>query len=325
MATARPIAYNTGAPIPGTNQIGNLAIGVDNLNYSQGEGGVRWWNGPNEDLGYCIGYPQAAGTQPTPEVPTEFAYIQFWRSKLLTEASFVELSNYIANGAQVFTGGTQAKTWLNANGYWTSFADTYNYNPSVFLPWPSSSAGYTLYNGGFTSADDGFSNSPITLPTTFKTDGQSSSNLYLSTNGYFTLGSGSAQIIYTPQDQSNPAAMCGNPGDNWMQPGLTMTDGDVQNWYYQTGSDGGGKYYVKLLVYQGQFGNNTFPLSYVLNFYRDEQYQWLESRIKANQRGNAGPYNITDVSQGASTTSRVWRGNLNGQNWVYMGTGTVQL
>ena len=324
MSTARPIAYNIGSTISGTSQIGNLAIGVDNLNYSQGEGGVRWWSGPDENLGYCIGFPQAAGTQPTPETPTEFAFVQFWRSDLLTEGSFVELANYIAAGAQVFTGGSEANIWLNANGYWSSYVDTYHYNPSVFLPWPASSAGYTLYNGGFTSSDDGFSNSPIVLPTTFETNNQASNQLYLSTNGYFTLGNGSTAIISAPQDLSSPAAMCANPGDNWLQPGLTNSDGDVQNWYYKTGSDSSTKFYAKNLVYGGTYGATTTPTSYVINFYRDGVYEWLETRIKSNPRGNAGPYNSTDVSQGSSTTSRVWRGDLNGQNWVYMGTGTVQ-
>jgi hypothetical protein len=119
--------------------------------------------------------------------------------------------------------------------------------------------------------------------------------------------------------------MAANPGDNWLQPGLTNTDGDVQNFYYKKGTDGTGRYYVKLLVYAGTFGAQTNPTSYLINFYRDQSYQWLETRVKSNTRGNAGPYNAVDVSQGSSTTSRVWRGDLNGQNWVYMGTGSVQL
>ena len=52
MSTSRPFAYNTGSTISGTIQLGDLAIGVDPLDYSGGVGGVRWWNGPDEDLGY---------------------------------------------------------------------------------------------------------------------------------------------------------------------------------------------------------------------------------------------------------------------------------
>lgn len=326
MPTARPFAYNTGSTISGTDQIGDLAIGISSLNYSAGEGGVRWWNGPDEDLGYVIAHPTPSGTQPNQLfIP---AYVGFWRSELKTVESFLQLAEYVArinNDPQTFTGTTEANTWLNNNGYWSSYVETYTYNSLVNLSWPADSSGYNLYSGGFTSIDDGYSNSPITLPTTFETNNQASTSLYLSTNGYFTLSSGSGGIYGDPQSQSNPALMCGNPGDNWLQPGLTNSDGDVQNWYYKTGNDGGNRYYVKNLVYAGTYGSNTTPTSYIINFYRDQLYQWLETRAKSNLRGNAGPYNNSgSVAQSSSTTSRVWRGDLNGQNWVYLGTGTVE-
>jgi hypothetical protein len=320
---ARPFAYNSGSTISGTIQVGNLAIGVEPLDYSQNPGGVQWWNGPDETIGYVIAHPVPTFTQPNPlGIP---AGVGFWRSQSLTEESFLFLANNIppTKGVIEFSAASDASTWLTTNGYWNSYVNTYQYNPSTFLSWPSSSAGYTLYSGGFTSVDDGYSNSPITLPTTFETNNQASTNLYLSTNGYFTLGSGSGGIFSTPQQQSNPALMCANPGDNWLQPGLSNSDGDVQNWYYMTGSDGGNKYYVKNLVYAGTYGAQTTPTSYIINFYIDGVYQWLETRAKSNTRGNAGPYNNIDVSQASSTTSKVWRGDLNGQNWVYMGTGSV--
>ena len=318
MSTATPLAYNTGPLISGTEKIGDLTIGFPTTGFTNSP---QFWNGPDEDLGYVIGQPVPAGDQPTPIFGVT-AFLGFFRSELLTENSFVELTNSLFG--QSFTGGTQAKTWLNDNGYWTSYKDVYHYNPLVTLTWPNSSTGYTLYNGGFTGTDDGFSSSPITLPTTFETNNQASNQLYLGTNGYFTLASGNGGIYSTPQGSSNPALMCGNPGDNWMQPGLTNSDGDVQNWYYKTGTDGSGKFYVKNLVYGGSYGAPTTPTSYIINFYRDEIYQWLEARAKSNVRGNAGPYNATDVSQGSSTTSRVWRGDLNGENWVYLGTGSVE-
>ena len=40
MATARPFAYNPGSLIPGTTQVGDIAVGVDNLDYNGGVGGV---------------------------------------------------------------------------------------------------------------------------------------------------------------------------------------------------------------------------------------------------------------------------------------------
>jgi len=39
MATTRPFAYNTGSTIDGTTQIGNIAIGVSDQDYSQDPGG----------------------------------------------------------------------------------------------------------------------------------------------------------------------------------------------------------------------------------------------------------------------------------------------
>jgi hypothetical protein len=322
MATITPVAYGPGKSIVGTTQVGDLTVGTSPQDYGVvgTNNGLVFYSTPNEDLGYVIAHtdPLASHNGLPGNVP---ASVGFWRSPLLTEESFVEFTNELFD--QSFTGGTQAKNWLNTNGYWTSYRDVYRFNSLATLSWPVSSVGYTLYNGGFNSVDDGNSNSPITLPVAFETNNQSSTSLFLSTNGYFTLTTGSGTIISSPQGLSNPAAMCGNPGDNWMQPGLTLNDGDVQNWWYQTGTSGG-KSYVKNLVYCGQFQATTTPQSYLINFYRDEQFEWLETRVKSNTRGgNAGPYNVIDVSQGASTTSRVWRGDLNGQNWVYLGTGTV--
>ena len=119
MSTSRPFAYNTGSTISGTIQLGDLAIGVDPLDYSGGVGGVRWWEGPDEDLGYVICRPNYNGNQPNPDnVP---AYIRFLRSKLKTEQSFVELVNTVFD--QTFTSGNQCKSYLDSNGYWNSWVD----------------------------------------------------------------------------------------------------------------------------------------------------------------------------------------------------------
>jgi hypothetical protein len=117
MSFARPFAYNTGSTISGTEQIGSLAIGIDNLNYPDGVGGVRWWNGPDETLGYVICVPNSDGNQPNPD--NQQAFIGFYRSESLTENSFVSLTNSIFN--QSFTTGNQCKDYLNSNGYWTSW------------------------------------------------------------------------------------------------------------------------------------------------------------------------------------------------------------
>jgi hypothetical protein len=57
MPTSRPFAYNTGSTINGTEQIGDLAIGVEQERYDENWGSVKWWMGPDEDLGYVICRP----------------------------------------------------------------------------------------------------------------------------------------------------------------------------------------------------------------------------------------------------------------------------
>lgn len=122
MATSRPFSRYTAGQIPGAEQFGNIHVGGETTDYGYGE--VKWWNGPDEDLGYVIAHETAAGNQPNQDgIP---AYVGFWRSGS-TEASFVELANLVAAGAATFTTGNEAKTWLNANGYWTSYGSTITY------------------------------------------------------------------------------------------------------------------------------------------------------------------------------------------------------
>jgi hypothetical protein len=125
MSTARPFAYNLGAPISGTTQLGNLAIGVSNEQYTLNYGGVRWWNGPDEDLGYVIAVPVSGNTQPTPN-SGETASVGFYRSKFLTNPSFLEISDYLARiqSEPPFATTNDAYIWLTNQGYWTSYSPT---------------------------------------------------------------------------------------------------------------------------------------------------------------------------------------------------------
>jgi hypothetical protein len=75
MATTRPFAYNpTASPIAGTSQVGTLAVGITDQNYSINPGGVSWWMGPDEDLGYVIAVPVSGNTQPT-NVPEDALFL----------------------------------------------------------------------------------------------------------------------------------------------------------------------------------------------------------------------------------------------------------
>lgn len=115
MATARPFAYNPGATIPGTQQVGSLSIGAPTSGFTNNP---QYWNGPDEELGYVIAQSVSGNTQPTP-LSGVTAAVGFFRSTDLTEGSFITLSETIAG--QSFATGENAKTWLNNNGYWTSY------------------------------------------------------------------------------------------------------------------------------------------------------------------------------------------------------------
>lgn len=175
MSTSRPFTYNTGSLIDGTLQIGDLAIGTPTNGFAST--GLQWWNGPDEDLGYVIGYPNYNCDQPTPIPPTT-ACVQFWRSGL-NESSFINLSNNFITGTTA-NSGNESKRLLNLQGYWTSWVyqnviipPTYynvasldwpiytKYNTSVYVN-NSTNTQLSLVNSGYTltSVQNGFTGEP---------------------------------------------------------------------------------------------------------------------------------------------------------------------
>ena len=129
-------AYNTGAPIFGTTQVGDIAIIENSAIYEPNLGGLTWWAGPDQTLGYVIVYPVPAGDHPTP-TPGVFSYIGFYGTKNMPnpfdESTFVELVNAQFN--QNFTSGNDASTWLTTNGYWNSWVS--------ITPTPTATLGVT--------------------------------------------------------------------------------------------------------------------------------------------------------------------------------------
>jgi len=120
MSTSRPFAYNPSPnpSISGTTQTGDIAIGVNpTLNYFGGAGGVQWWQGPDEELGYIVAKPIPPLTQPNPlNIP---AGVAFGRS-LFTEEAFILLAESLSSGT-TFATGNNASTWLTDNGYWNTW------------------------------------------------------------------------------------------------------------------------------------------------------------------------------------------------------------
>ena len=129
MATTRPFAYNpSAAPVVGATQFGNLAIGDNTVDYSTNPGELQWFMGPDEDPGYVVALAVTGGNFPTPSGSND-GTVQFWRTEAKTDPSFLSLANVISyehGGTGPFANATLAKTWLNTNGYWTSWGIVLN-------------------------------------------------------------------------------------------------------------------------------------------------------------------------------------------------------
>ena len=117
MSITRPFARNTGNPLVGTAQFGDLVVGLQPLPYDENYGGIKWWNGAEEELGYVIGTDVPAENHPTPI--GNIGSVRFWRTTAFTDNDFVFVANRVTK--QGFTGATQAYSWLTNNGYWTSY------------------------------------------------------------------------------------------------------------------------------------------------------------------------------------------------------------
>jgi hypothetical protein len=84
MSISRPFAYNTGSSIPGTDQVGNLAIGYPTAGF---EGtGLPWWEGPDETLGYVICKPVPTNSQLTPVTTNQIILDETYKGSDITLA-----------------------------------------------------------------------------------------------------------------------------------------------------------------------------------------------------------------------------------------------
>ena len=217
MATARPFAYNTGSTISGTTQIGSLAVGTPSSGFT---GNPKWWNGPDEDLGYVICRPNTSGNQPNPDnVP---AYIRFSRSKLKTDQSFINLVNSVFN--QTFTGTTQCSSYLTTNGYWTSWVLPYTAGL-----YKTTYSGYFADNVSFfaTATPASVGGNPATSVQTTEifepsqNDGENFSCQWL---GYFKPTTTETYTFFTSSDDASYVWV----GDNAVT-GFTTTNSTVNN------------------------------------------------------------------------------------------------
>ena len=169
MSTNTPFAYNPGSNIPGTQKVGNISYGTPDSGFENSS--LKWWNGPDEDLGYVIAKPDPEGLHLGGDEVQ--AYLGFRRSATKSEASFLQLVNDMFN--QTFANGNLAKTWLNNNGYWTSWGIESNQSLSgafaytlVTLPYEPPAAGNIIFPNF--SNNGGPANQGILNPNTFATN-----------------------------------------------------------------------------------------------------------------------------------------------------------
>jgi hypothetical protein len=118
MATSRPFAYNpTLITIDVSEQYETLSVGFQGQPYGESPSGLKWWEGPDEDLGYCIGTSLPSGGRLGPD--GIYGDVTFWRTQTFSDPQFITLANRITG--QNFGSSAEAVTWLNDNGYWTSY------------------------------------------------------------------------------------------------------------------------------------------------------------------------------------------------------------
>ena len=143
----------SGLPTWSHNDIIDVAVDMQSEYVWVRVNGGSWNNNPSENpatsvgsLGFgglksfypalCPAYEGTYTIQNTATygIPTGFnllgsnigASIGFLRSSALTDGSFISLANYVSaryNSGTTFSAALSAKTWLNNNGYWTSYGE----------------------------------------------------------------------------------------------------------------------------------------------------------------------------------------------------------
>ena len=333
MATARPFAYNTGAPISGTTQVGSLAIGTPDVGFIAT--GLEWWDGPDEELGYVIAVPISGDTQPTP-VPGVTASVGFYRTKTFTDNEFISLSEFVSNkfgNPQTFSSATDSSLWLTNNGFWNSYATPMLYldagnplsYPGTGTVWTDIVSGktfnliggptYNPTNGGkiyFDSASGQYGKCNTSLPSlstwsvsvwhyyTGQNTGSSPcivSEVYPGTTNKinYIIGNGS---------DTNPDLQTGFYNDGWWvtNNGYTLTP---NNWYYIVGTYDGStlKLYVNNTLINTTYGIPSNSLSSQGGIYLMTRWDSIPNELWDGYLSTVGIY---DKTLDSGQISSIW-------------------
>jgi hypothetical protein len=263
MATSRPFAYNTGSTISGTEQVGSIAIGYPTSGFTST--GLRWWNGPDEDLGYVIAHTVPSGTQPNPVgVP---AYIGFWRTPSKTDNNFISLSQYVSSFTgtpQTFASASAAKTWLNSAGYWTSW--DLSYTAGVFK---TTYSGYFNDNVNFfaTATPASVGGNPATSVQTTEitepptSDGENFSCQWL---GYFKPTTTETYTFFTSSDDASYVWVGSNSISGFTTTNSTVNNGGLHGTQERSGTIAltAGTYYPLRVQFGELSGGDVMTFSY---------------------------------------------------------------
>lgn len=200
MAFARPFAYNLGTPIPGTEQVGSLAIGFPTSGITNNP---QFWNGPDEQLGYVIAAPVSGNTQPTP-IPGVFASLKFYRASGFSDGNFINLAQSVSRAygtPQIFLTASAASTWLTNNGFWNSFINFcyevgggFNNQAEAAI---EDSSGRIIFGGLFTSYSGVSFNRIVRV------------NSDASIDNTFNIGTGFNDAVYDVELQADGKIMVG--------------------------------------------------------------------------------------------------------------------
>ena len=263
MATSRPFAYNTGSTINGTEQVGSIAIGYPTSGFTST--GLRWWSGPDEDLGYVIAHTTPSGTQPNPVgVP---AYIGFWRTNGKTDNNFISLSQYVSSFTgtpQTFASASAAKTWLNSAGYWTSW--DLSYTAGVFK---TTYSGYFNDNVSFfaTATPASVGGNPATSVQTTEitepptSDGENFSCQWL---GYFKPTTTETYTFFTSSDDASYVWVGSNSISGFTTTNSTVNNGGLHGTQERSGTIAltAGTYYPLRVQFGELSGGDVMTFSY---------------------------------------------------------------
>jgi hypothetical protein len=218
MGSSRLFAYNNSGPISGASQSGDLAISND----SKGGGSVKWWVGPDEDLGYVIAYTDTSGVKTTNLTPVVGSAVGFRRTSTKSNAEFLILANSLSG--QSFLTASVAATWLNSNGFYTSWTEPY-----VAGVYKTTYAGYFADNVSFFTAatPQAFGSNPATsIQTTAISEAATDDGTNFSCQwlGYFKPTTTETYTFYTSSDDASYMWIGSNA-----QSGFTTANATVNN------------------------------------------------------------------------------------------------